>query len=116
MIIRDREYNLASRCVGTPVRRMISRNILPFMVSIICTIVYQEIPGNISAETIISFLGIGLPNTVPSLGRMIDDYWGFVDTYPHMIIFPAVVMGLITISFYVVGQKLADASDPRTHR
>jgi oligopeptide transport system permease protein len=116
MIIRDREYNLASRCVGTPTIRMISRNILPFMVSIICTLVYQEIPGNINAESIISYLGIGLPSTTPSLGRMIDDYWGFIDTYPHMIVFPAVVMALITISFYVVGQKLADASDPRTHR
>ncbi len=116
MIIRDREYNLASRCVGTPTRRMILRNILPFMVSVICTLVYQEIPGNINAETIISYLGIGLPSTIPSLGRMIDDYWSFIDTYPHMIIFPAVVMGLITISFYVVGQKLADASDPRTHQ
>jgi oligopeptide transport system permease protein len=116
MIIRDREYNLASRCVGTPVARMIGRNILPFMVSIVCTLVYREVPGNINAESIISYLGIGLPSTTPSLGRMIDDYWGFIDTYPHMIVFPAIVMGLITVSFYVVGQKLADASDPRTHR
>jgi len=116
MIIRDREYNLASRCLGTPLKRMVSRNILPFMVSVIATLVYQEIPGLINTETVLSYLGIGLPSTYPSLGRMIDVYWSFVDTYPHMIVFPGIVMGLVTISFYVVGQLFADASDPRTHR
>ncbi|HWR12371.1 MAG TPA: ABC transporter permease [Rectinemataceae bacterium] len=116
MIIRDREYNLASRCLGTPLKRMITRNILPYMVSVIATLVYQEIPGLINTETVLSYLGIGLPSTYPSLGRMIDVYWSFVDTYPHMIVFPGIVMGLVTISFYVVGQLFADASDPRTHR
>jgi oligopeptide transport system permease protein len=116
MIIRDREYNLASRCLGTPLKRMVSRNILPYMVSVIATLVYQEIPGLINTETVLSYLGIGLPSTFPSLGRMIDVYWSFVDTYPHMIVFPGIVMGLVTISFYVVGQLFADASDPRTHR
>lgn len=116
MIIRDREYNLASRCLGTPLKRMVTRNILPYMVSVIATLVYQEIPGLINTETVLSYLGIGLPSTYPSLGRMIDVYWSFVDTYPHMILFPGIVMGLVTISFYVVGQLFADASDPRTHR
>jgi oligopeptide transport system permease protein len=116
MIIRDREYNLASRCLGTPLSRMVTRNLLPFMVSVIATLVYQEIPGLINTETVLSFLGIGLPLTYPSLGRMIDVYWSFVDTYPHMILYPGIVMGLVTISFYVVGQLFADASDPRTHR
>lgn len=116
MIIRDREYNLASRCLGTPLKRMVTRNILPYMVSVIATLVYQEIPGLINTETILSYLGIGLPSTYPSLGRMIDVYWSFIDTYPHMIVFPGIVMGLVTISFYVVGQLFADASDPRTHR
>ncbi len=116
MIIRDREYNLASRCLGTPIKRMVTRNILPYMVSVIATLVYQEIPGIINTETVLSYLGIGLPSTYPSLGRMIDVYWSFVDTYPHMIVFPGLIMGLITISFYVVGQLFADASDPRTHR
>ena len=116
MIIRDREYNLASRCLGTPLKRMVTRNILPFMVSVIATLIYQEIPGLINTETVLSYLGIGLPSTFPSLGRMIDMYWSFVDTYPHMIVFPGIVLGLVTVSFYVVGQLFADASDPRTHR
>ncbi len=116
MIIRDREYNLASRCLGTPMSRMVTRNILPYMVSVIATLIYQEVPGLINTETVLSYLGIGLPSTFPSLGRMIDVYWAFVDTYPHLIVFPGLVMALVTISFYVVGQLFADASDPRTHR
>jgi oligopeptide transport system permease protein len=116
MIIRDREYNLASRCLGTTTPRLILHNILPYMVSVVCTLVYNQIPGNINSETILSFLGVGLPSSYPSLGRMIDDYWSYIDTYPHLIGFPMLIMGLITLSFYVVGQRLADASDPRTHR
>lgn len=116
MIIRDREYNLASRCLGTPMPRLLARNILPYMVSVVCTLVYKEIPGVINAETIISYLGFGLPLSYPSLGRMIDQYWPFMDTYPHLIIIPGLVMALITVSFYVAGQALADASDPRAHR
>jgi oligopeptide transport system permease protein len=116
MIIRDREYNLASRCLGSPPWRIVLHNVLPYMVSVVCTIVYNEIPGNINSETIVSYLGIGLPSTYPSLGRLIDDYWSYIDTYPHLIVFPMIVMGLITVSFYVVGQRLADASDPRRHQ
>lgn len=72
MIIRDREYSLASRCLGTPIPRMITKNILPFLVSVIVTQLATELPSYISMEVFLSFIGVGLSASVPSLGRMIQ--------------------------------------------
>lgn len=60
IIIRDREYNLASRCLGTPILRMVTKNILPFLTSVIVTITASEIPSYISTEVFLSYLQIGL--------------------------------------------------------
>ncbi len=116
MIIRDREYNLASQTLGTPLLRMITKNILPYLVSVIVTMVTNYIPSFISTEVFLSWLGIGLPEQVASLGRLISRYTPFITTYPHLFWIPVGVLALITISLYVLGQSLGDASDPRTHR
>ena len=60
IIIRDREYNLASRCLGTPITRIASKNILPFMTSVIVTLAATEIPSYISYEVFLSYIGMGL--------------------------------------------------------
>jgi oligopeptide transport system permease protein len=59
IIIRDREYNLASRCLGTSTFKIAMKNILPFMTSIIVTMLAAEVPGYISYEVFLSFLGLG---------------------------------------------------------
>ena len=115
MIIRDREYSLASRCLGTPIPRVISKNILPFLTSVIVTILATELPSYISMEVFLSYIGIGLSASVPSLGRMIQQaQTGFL-TYPSEFWPPVAIASAITIILYVLGQNLADASDPRTH-
>ena len=115
MIIRDREYSLASRCLGTPVPRIITKNILPFLTSVIVTVLATELPSYISMEVFLSYIGIGLSASVPSLGRMIQQaQTGFL-TYPWEFWPPVAIASIITIILYVLGQNLADASDPRTH-
>ncbi|WP_461225432.1 oligopeptide ABC transporter permease OppC [Lacticaseibacillus suihuaensis] len=116
MIMRDREYNIASRTLGTPTVRMIFRNILPYLTSVVVTNASTTLPGFISYEVFLSFLGVGLSQNVPSLGRLISDYAPYITSYPYLFWLPVLVLALITISLYVVGQNLADASDPRTHR
>lgn len=116
MIIRDREYNLASRCLGTPTWTMITKNILPYLISVIMTYVSREIPSNISYEVFLSYLGLGLGQENASLGRMISQYTTYMNAYPHLFWIPVSVLAVISISLYIVGQALADASDPRTHR
>ena len=115
MIIRDREYNLASKCLGTKTWTIITKNILPYLVSVIMTYVAREIPSVISYEVFLSYLGLGLGATNASLGRMISLYTAFMKGYPHLFWIPVSVVAILSISLYIVGQKLADATDPRTH-
>ena len=115
MIIRDREYNLASKTLGTPTLRMIFRNILPYLISIIVTDISRALPSFISYETFLSFLGVGLSSDVPSLGRLIAKYTNNMSNYPYLFWIPVTVLALVSVSLYIVGQTLADAADPRTH-
>ncbi|HOF99913.1 MAG: Dipeptide transport system permease protein DppC [Firmicutes bacterium ADurb.Bin248] len=117
IIIRDREYNLASRCLGTPTRRVIVKNLLPQIVSVVMLDVALSIPGVIGSEVFLTYIGLGLPVETPSLGNLIDEgrrvMMNLSQTY--QLVFPAVVVALITIAFYSLGNKFADASDPRNH-
>ena len=116
MRYRDLEYNLASRTLGTPTLKIVTKNILPQLVSVIVTQTSQMLPSFISYEAFLSFFGLGLPITVPSLGRLISDYSQNVTTNAYLFWIPLTVLILVSLSFFIVGQNLADASDPRTHR
>ena len=115
MVIRDREYSLASRCLGTPIPRMISKNILPFLTSVIVTVLATELPSYISSEVFLSYIGVGLSAEIPSLGRMIQQAQSAFLVYPWEFWPPVAIASAITVILYVLGQNLADASDPRTH-
>ncbi|MGH4138249.1 ABC transporter permease [Clostridium sp.] len=117
VIIRDREYNLASRCLGTPISRIITKNLLPYLVSVIMLQLALAIPMAIGAEVFLTYIGLGLPLNTPSLGNLINEgrIIMMVPSLRYQLIFPAVVLSIITISFYVIGNTFADASDPRNH-
>lgn len=115
IIIRDREYNLASRCLGTPITRIATKNILPFMTSVIVTLAATEIPSYISYEVFLSYIGMGLKDM--SLGKIIEEAQNAMQTPGWEFEFwgPVALASIITVVLYVVGQNLGDASDPRTH-
>ena len=115
MMIRDREYNLASRCLGTPTAKIIQHNVLPFMIPIIVTSISRDVPSFISYEVFLSYLGIGLTATDVSLGRLISANSSDMVSTPYLFWIPVAVAAVISISLYIVGQTLADASDPKTH-
>lgn len=115
MIIRDREYNLASECLGTKRTKIIIHNIFPYLVSVIMTSIARDLPSFISYEVFLSFVGNGLSEKDVSLGRMIQRYSAYMTSSPYMFWIPVGISALISVSIYVVGQTLADASDPRTH-
>lgn len=117
VIIRDREYNLASRCLGTPTRRIIVRNILPYLVSVIMLQFALAIPLVIAGEVFLSYIGLGLPLNIPSLGNLVNEgrQLMMIPSLRHQLIYPSVILSLITISFYIMGNAFADAADPRTH-
>lgn len=115
IIIRDREYNLASRCLGTSTFTIAMKNILPFMTSVIVTLAATEIPSYISYEVFLSYIGMGMSDM--SLGKLIGSAQSAMVTPGWEFEFwsPVVVVSIITVVLYVVGQNLGDASDPRTH-
>jgi oligopeptide transport system permease protein len=117
VIIRDREYNLASRCLGTPTSRIITKNLLPYLVSVIVMRIALSIPGTIGWEVFLTYIGLGLPIDTPSLGNLLNEgrQVMMAPALRYQLIFPAVVLSIITISFYVLGNAFADASDPRNH-
>ena len=116
MRYRDLEYNLASRTLGTPTAKIVVKNIMPQLVSVIVTMASQLLPGFISYEAFLSYFGLGLPVTTPSLGRLISDYAQNVTVNAYLFWIPLTTLILVSLSLFIVGQNLADASDPRTHR
>ena len=116
MRYRDLEYNLASRNLGTPTAKIVIKNIMPQLVSVIVTMASQLLPGFISYEAFLSYFGLGLPVTTPSLGRLISDYAQNVTVNAYLFWIPLTTLILVSLALFIVGQNLADASDPRTHR
>ncbi|MBR4501060.1 MAG: ABC transporter permease [Clostridia bacterium] len=115
--IRDLEYNLASRCLGTPTGRVITRNLLPYLVSVITLRISLAIPQAIGSEVFLTYIGLGLPVTIPSLGNLINEGRAVMmaPASRYQLIFPAIVLSVITISFYVIGNAFADSADPKNH-
>ena len=115
LMYRDREYNLASRCLGTPIWRVLVKNILPYLISIIILRLALSIPSTIALESTLSYLGLGLDINTPSLGILLRNARNYFLDYPYLLVFPAVIVSLITITFYLVGNAFSDAADPRNH-
>lgn len=114
VMYRDREYNLASRCLGTGLFRILSKNILPYLVSVIILRLALAIPGNIGFETTLTYLGL-MEITTPSLGILLRNARSYFLDYPYLLIFPAAIVSIITVTFYLVGNAFSDACDPRNH-
>ena len=115
IMYRDREYNLASRCLGTPLWRVLTKNIRPYLVSVIILQMALRIPATINLESTLSYLGLGLGIDTPSLGLILSKVRTFFLDYPYLLVFPASIVSIISISFDIMGNAFSDASDPRNH-
>ena len=116
IMIRDREFNLESRCLGTPTRRILVKNLLPQLISVLLLALTLSIPETIAMESTLSFLGLGLGIDTPSLGLLLQNARRYFIDYPYLLIIPSIVVSLVTVTFYLVGNAFADASDPKNHR
>ncbi len=117
IIIRDRDFNLASRCLGTPTRRIIIKNLLPQMVSVIMLRMALAIPGAIGSEVFLAYINLGLPIDTPSLGNLINKGRSLMmaPSLRYQLIVPAIFLSIITVCFYLVGNAFSDAADPKNH-
>lgn len=115
LALREADYNVASICLKTPPKRIISRNVVPYLVSLIIMDVALTIPSSIGSEVFLSFIGVGLPADLCTLGNLVNQGRSAFLVYPYQMIFPTMILCIITVSFYIIGNKFADASDPRNH-
>ena len=117
LMIRDRDFNLASRCLGTPTHRIIMKNLLPQMVSVIVMRMALAIPGAIGSEAFLAYIGLGLPMDTPSLGSLANAGRDkmTIPVLRYQLLIPCAFLALVTVCFYIVGNAFADASDPRNH-
>lgn len=113
--LRESEYNIASQCLGTPLTRIVNKNIIPHLISLIIMEAALTIPYSIGSEVFLGFIGLGLPLDTVTLGNMVNQGRANFMLYPYQMLYPTAVLCLITVSFYIVGNKFADASDPKNH-
>ena len=113
--VRENEYNIASQCLGTPLSRILLKNIVPYIVSIVIMEVALTIPYSIGSEVFLSYINLGLPLDVVSLGNLVSVGKNSFEVYPFQLIYPTIILSFVTVSFYIVGNRFADASDPRNH-
>ncbi|MCB0872011.1 MAG: ABC transporter permease [Thermoleophilia bacterium] len=114
--LREREFVEASRSLGAGDLTIMFREILPNVMSVIIVYASLLIPANILFEAYLSFLGLGVPDSTPSWGRMISDATGIFDVAWWLMLFPGIFLLMTVLAFNVLGDGVRDALDPRTDR
>lgn len=111
---KNQEYVMAARTLGAKDRRIIWKHIFPNTLGTLITSSALVIPMVITQESMLSYLGIVKLSTqeVTSLGNLLADAQGIWTNYPHLMIFPALVLSLLMICFNLFGNGLRDAFNP----
>ena len=111
--IKEQEYVLASRSIGASPARIIRKHMIPNCVSVIIITAAMQIPSAIFTESFLSFLGLGVSIPMPSLGSLASEARSGLVSYPYLLIWPALSIFLIVLSFNLLGNGLRDAFDPK---
>lgn len=111
--LKEMEYVLAARSVGASPRRIIARHLVPNTMGVVLVSLTMSIPGAIFGEAFLSFIGLGVPMPLASLGTLANEGYQVLLVYPHNVIIPALTIILLILSFNFVGDGLRDALDPR---
>ena len=110
---KENEYILAARSIGARPARIIRTHILPNCLSVIIISTALQVPSAIFTESYLSFIGLGVKAPMPSLGSLANAARSGLQSYPHKLIFPAIVICLIVLSLNLLGDGLRDAFDPK---
>jgi len=109
------DYVLGARALGAGDLRLMSRHILPNIVSSLLVQATISIPIAVIAEAVLSFLGLGVQPPVPSWGTMLNTAQQFLDTAPWMAWWPGLAIFALALSFNLAGDGLRDLLDPRDY-
>lgn len=113
LALKAREFVLAARSIGTPPRRIITRHVMPNVLSPIMVSATLGVANAIITESALSFLGLGFPPDFPTWGRLLFDGKDFMTLTPARVIWPGLMISLTVLSVNFMGDGLRDALDPR---
>lgn len=111
--VKEQEYVLASRAIGASPASIIRKHMIPNCNSVIIITAALQIPSAIFTESFLSYLGLGVSIPMPSLGSLASDARVGLASYPYLLLFPAISIFLIVLSFNLLGNGLRDAFDPK---
>jgi oligopeptide transport system permease protein len=114
--LKNQEFVLAARVLGTSTAGIIWKHLIPNTVGVIVINAMFTIPSAIFTEAFLSFIGIGMQEPKASLGVLINNGYQVLRNFPHVLIFPAIVIVLIMVCFSILGDGLRDALDPRMRK
>ena len=111
---KNQEYVLVARTLGAKDSRIMFKHIFPNAIGTLITSSVLVIPGVIFSETSLSYLGIINLNgdNMTSVGTLLSKGQGYLFTYPHIILFPAIFISLLMLCFNLFGNGLRDAFNP----
>ncbi len=111
--IKNNEYVLAARCIGTKNARILRRHILPNCLSVIIITTALQVPSAIFTESYLSFLGLGVSAPLTSLGSLANQAREGMQSYPLRLVVPAIIICLIVLALNLLGDGLRDAFDSK---
>ncbi len=113
LALKEREFVLAARSIGTPARRMITRHLLPNVMSPIMVSATLGLASAIITESALSFLGLGFPSDFPTWGKLLFDSVERMTDFPERVVWPGLCISLTVLAVNYIGDGLRDALDPR---
>lgn len=111
--VKEQEYVLASRTLGASKFYLIINDILPNIFGQVIVTSMFSIPNAIFLEAYLSFLGLGVPAPLASLGSLVSDGYKSMTTFPHILLIPVIVLAILMLSFNLFADGLRDAFDPK---
>ena len=111
--LKESEYVTAAKALGASGGRIIRKHLLTNCIGTLIVITTLQIPSSIFTESFLSFLGLGVAVPMPSLGSLASEAINGINTNPHLLFIPAIVISLIILSFNLLGDGLRDAFDPK---
>ncbi len=114
--IRERDYIMAARALGASDSRIIFRHVFPNAMSPLLVSATLGVAGAILIESALSFLGIGVPPPTPSWGNILTSGKEYLEFAWWLTLFPGLAITVTVLSYYLVGEGVRDALDPRLNR
>jgi len=111
--LKEMPYVEAARALGAGPTRLLLRHVLPGVWTPVIVVATQQVGTMMIAESSLTFLGIGIPPTIPSWGAMIADGRAYVTLAPWVSIFPGLALTITVLAVYFFGDGLRDLLDPR---